>query len=116
MPVDDLSDKFAMNKQGYIEYLQYSNKKLLSLVDFIRTNSSRPPVIIVMADHGFRQLPVDVDRKYHFMNLNAVYFPGGNYSGFYDGMSNVNQFRVILNTLFRQDLPLLKDSTSFLTE
>lgn len=69
-----------------------------------------------MGDHGFRQLTNDADRKYHFMNLDAVYFPNGNHNNFYDGMSAVNQFRVTLNTLFQQKLPLLKDSTHFLTE
>ena len=42
--------------------------------------------------------------------------PDGNNSGFYDGMSNVNQFRVLLNSQFKQKLPLLKDSTNFLIE
>jgi hypothetical protein len=55
-----------------------------------------------------------VDPKYHFMNLNSVYIPDGNYTGFYDGMLNVNQFRVILNSQFGQKLPLLKDYTSFI--
>jgi len=96
--------------------LKYSNRKLLELIDHIRKNSPRPPVIILMSDHGFRQLPEGSDQKYYFMNLNAVYLPNGNYAGFYDGMSNVNQFRVILNSQFNQKLPLLKDSTSFLVE
>jgi hypothetical protein len=113
---DTLTDEFAMDKKAYIGYLQYANKKLLDLVDFIKKNSTRPPVIILMGDHGFRQLTSDVDNKYWFMNLNAVCFPDGNYSGLYDGMSNVNQFRVTLNTVFGQKLPMLKDSTSFLRE
>jgi len=69
-----------------------------------------------MSDHGFRQLADTTAKKYYFMNLNAVYLPAGNYSGFYDGMSNVNQFRVILNAQFGQKLPLLKDSIIFLRE
>jgi hypothetical protein len=118
--VDKLTDEFTMNKDAYTGYLQYTNKKLLALVDFIQKKSVRPPVIILLGDHGFRQLTSDVDKKYWFMNLNAVYFPPDNYrdiyTGFYDGMSNVNEFRVTLNSLFGQQLPLLKDSTSFLTE
>lgn len=116
IPVDSLTDEFTMDRNAYIEYLQYSNRKILDLVDFIRKNSAKPPVIILMGDHGFRQLAEDVDKKYWFMNLNAVYLPNGNYKGFYDGMTNVNQFRVILNSVFGQQLPLLNDSTSFLFE
>ncbi len=116
VPVDSLTNEFTMDRKAYIEYLQYSNKKLLDLVDFITKNSARPAVIMLLGDHGFRQLTSDIDKKYHFMNLNAVYFPNGNYAGFYDGMTNVNQFRVTLNSLFGQKLPLLKDSTSYLKE
>lgn len=115
-PTEMLTDSFTMKKEAYIEYLLYSNKKLLSLVDHIRAHSARPPVIILISDHGFRQLPADVPHRYHFMNLNAVYLPGGNYAGFYKGMSNVNEFRLILNNQFGQRLPLLKDSTSYLNE
>jgi hypothetical protein len=109
-------NNYVLNKNAYIEYLLYTNKKLLQLVDHIQQASARPPIIILMSDHGFRQFSDSTDKKYYFMNLNAVYFPDGNYTGFYEGMSNVNQFRVILNTEFRQQLPLLKDSTVFLGE
>jgi hypothetical protein len=116
IPVEKLTEEFIMDKKAYIEYLQYANEKLLALVDFIRKNSTRPPVIMLLGDHGYRQLKDDVEEKYHFMNLNAVYFPDGNYTAFYDGMTNANQFRVTLNSLFGQKLPLLKDSTSFIKE
>lgn len=115
---EKLLDENKLNKKDYISYLKYTNKKLLELIDYIKVNTEQPPLIILMSDHGFRQFEEDerVDNKYHFMNLNAVFIPNGNYSGFYDGMSNVNQFRVILNSQFGQKLPLLKDSTSFLGE
>jgi hypothetical protein len=50
------------------------------------------------------------------MNLCAVFLPGCNYSGFYDGLSPVNTFRVILNSQFGQQFSLLKDSSIFLYE
>jgi hypothetical protein len=104
------------DRNAYIQYLVYTNKKVLELVDHIRNTSSTPPIVMVMSDHGFRQFDTDVEQRYHFMNLNAVYFPDGNYKGFYDGMSNVNQFRVIFNSQFHQKLPLLKDSSTFIRE
>ena len=111
-----LTDTIKNDLTAYIEYLQYGNKKFLELIDSIKSKSATPPVILLLGDHGFREFPGSVDKKYYFMNLNAVYLPSENYNGFYSGMSNVNQFRVILNKLFGQHLPLLKDSTIFETE
>ncbi len=113
-----LMDDNKVNKKDYLDYLRYTNKKLLDLIDYIRNNSEQPPVIILMSDHGFRQFELGekVDNMYQFMNLNAVLLPNDNYSGFYDSLSNVNQFRVILNSQFGQKLSLLKDSTIFLQE
>jgi hypothetical protein len=108
----------AFDKNDYVGYLQYSNAIYLQVIDNILQHSAKPPVIIFMGDHGFRefQAPTAVEKQAYFMNLNAVYLPNGDYSRFYKGMSGVNQFRVILNTTFGQQLPLLKDSTSFLSE
>ena len=95
----------------YLDYLQFANGKCLQLIDHILSKSKKPPIIVFMSDHGFRHFEKPVDKKYYFMNINAVYLPGGNDTSFYKGMSAVNQFRTILNTQFNQELPLLKDST-----
>jgi hypothetical protein len=114
-PVETLLEGNQSRNDAYIEYLQYSNKKFIELIDHILKSSKQPPVILFMGDHGFRHLS-NMDQPYHFMNMNAVYLPEKKYDGFYNGMTNVNQFRVLLNTLFNQQLPLLKDSASFLQE
>jgi len=108
LPLEKLEGIKNTNSNDYIEYLQYSNKRILELVDHILSASAAPPVIILLGDHGFQ---VKTDHTYDFLNLNAVFFPNKNYSRFYDTITNVNQFRVIFNTYFRQHLPLLKDST-----
>lgn len=113
---DSLNWDSRFNKELYLSYLKFSNKYFLNIVDTILKKSTQPPVILLISDHGFRQFKDPVDKKYHFMNLNAVYLPGGNYSGFYNGMSNVNLFRTVLNSQFGQHLPMLKDSTVFLIE
>ena len=105
-----------IRQKDYIEYLQYSNNRFLELIDSILKNSSKPPVIILMGDHGFRHFSTNVPHEYYFMNFNAVYIPSKNYSQFYNGASGVNQLRILFNTLFDQHLPLLKDSTIFLQE
>jgi len=113
---DILFEEYKFDQKSYIDYLQYCNKRFLELIDGILSHSQKPPVIVFMGDHGFRYFKTPVDHKYYFMNLNSVFLPSGDYSKFYEGMSNVNQFRVLLNSQFGQKLPLLKDSTIFLKD
>lgn len=116
MPIAKLGGLNRVNANDYIEYLQYGNKRLLELIDNILAGSVSPPIIIVLSDHGFRHPEKNADPAYDFINLNAVYFPGGDYSRFYDNFSNVNQFRLIFNQYFGQRLPMLKDSTTSLRD
>jgi len=101
---------------AYVEYLQYSNRQLLQLIDTIQQRSPEPPVIMLISDHGFRQFEEPPPPEYYFMNFNAVCVPGKDASVFYDGITNVNQLRVLLNQYFGQRLPMLKDSTAFIGE
>ena len=116
LPIEKLGGLNRVNGNDYIEYLQYGNKRLLELIDNILTSSASPPLIIVLSDHGFRHPEKNAALAYDFINLNAVYFPDGNYSRFYDGISNMNQFRLIFNQYFGQQLPMLKDSTTSLRD
>ncbi len=111
-----LSIENATNLELFKGYLVYANNKYLELIDHIQENTDAKAIIIFASDHGFREFKDPVDKRYHFLNLNSVYFPDGNYSGFYNGMSNVNIFRAIMNSHFNQELPMLRDSTSFLRE
>lgn len=115
-PVEMLTEENKYRRKEFTEYLQWSNGQYLKIVDGILASSKTPPVILLMGDHGFRHFKEPVDTSYYFMTLNSTYFPNKNYGSFYPGMSNVNQFRILLNTQFGQKLPLLKDSTSFLLE
>jgi hypothetical protein len=114
LPIEKLFEGQETNKENYIEYLQYSNRQILRFIDQINAGSEEPPVIMLLGDHGFRHITRKEEHRYAFMNLNAIYLPGKNYSQFYDSISNVNQFRIFFNTAFQQRLPLLKDSTIFL--
>lgn len=105
-------------KPSYVEYLRYGNTVYLYMIDAILKSSEKPPIIILMGDHGYRQFeePTPDVVPYYYMNLNAVLLPNGNYQPFHEGISGVNQFRALLNAAFDQKLPMLKDSTSFLEE
>ena len=100
----------------YISYLQYCNKVFLQLIDDIKSNSPEPPIIILMSDHGFKGYNNYDHVETYFSNFNSIYLPDSNYKSFYKGISNVNQFRVLFNSQFNQQLPLLKDSTIIITE
>jgi hypothetical protein len=111
LPIEKLGGLNRVNAKDYIEYLQYSNKRLLELTDHILASSPSPPIIIILSDHGFRHPEKNVDPSYDFINLNAVYFPDKDYSAIYDSVTNVNMFRMVFNKYFKQSLQLLKDST-----
>lgn len=115
-PVDSLTETYKTNKKAYIQYLKYSNNKILNLIDEIKQKSKNPPVIMLISDHGFRQLPPDTDKKYYFMNLNSIFLPSGKYATFYDGMSNVNLLRAYLKHQFNQSWPMLPDSSIFIKD
>lgn len=115
-PLDSITEGHQDNMRYYLEYLKHCNKKFLNILDNVLANTKKQSIIIFMSDHGFREFTISVSRSYQFMNLNSVFLPNKNYQLFYDAMSNVNQFRVLLNSQFGQHLPLLKDSTIFLEE
>jgi hypothetical protein len=100
--------------KNYLGYLPYVNSRIRELITAIRKNTGGRAVILFMSDHGYRYDPHGYNRPDLFYNQNAVYFPDGDYSLFYDSISNVNQFRVVFRKLFRQNLPLLKDSVIYL--
>jgi hypothetical protein len=100
------------HEAAYLQYLVYTNKKVAPFVKEIFDATKGSAVIIVMSDHGFRAFDggraIDPNN-----NFNAIYLPSGDYSKFYDSITNVNQLRTIFNTQFNQQLPLLKDSIVF---
>ena len=111
---DILQETKEFSLQAYLDYLPYAKKRVEELIGAVKKNTGGKAVIVFMSDHGFNNDKLKSDHIFSFQNQNAVYFPDGDYSRFYDGITNVNQFRVILNKLFKQNLPLIKDSTIFL--
>jgi hypothetical protein len=108
---EELSKIPLSDTAAYLSYLKFTNQKILSLVDSILDHSEKPPVIVVMSDHGFRYFSGKDYNQFAFSNLLSIHLPGKDYSGIPDTMTNVNLFRTILNKTFHQTFPMLKDSS-----
>ncbi|HVM88497.1 MAG TPA: hypothetical protein VMT76_09950 [Puia sp.] len=97
----------------YLQYLVYCNSVVTKLIGKIKETSHGTAVIILMSDHGNRNFQLENKSVSASNNFNSIYLPRKNYNFFYDSISNVNEFRVLFNTLFNQHLPVLKDSVVF---
>jgi hypothetical protein len=111
-----LAEEYGTDDNRYISYLQYCNRVFLNLIDELNTASAQKPVILFISDHGFKSFKNNVRNESCFLNFNALSLPDTSYALFYKGLSNVNHFRILLNSRFGQQLPLLKDSVSFIIE
>jgi hypothetical protein len=100
-------------KETYTSQVAAANKTIRDMVSLIKEKGRKNTIIILQGDHGFRYLP-DADRRYNFANFHAVCFPDSNYQFLYDSISPVNTFRVVFNHFFKQEYPLLKDSSVYL--
>ncbi|MBO9635969.1 MAG: sulfatase-like hydrolase/transferase [Chitinophagaceae bacterium] len=94
----------------YLEYVQYANTEIKKLIMGIRQNDPQA-VVIFLSDHGYRWTVPVKQFSHVFPNQNALYLPSGNYANFHDSLTNVNQFRILFNTLFNSKFPVLKDTS-----
>lgn len=118
-------ERALTHEQQYVEQLKFTNAQLLAWVDqLLGVPADQRPIIVLMADegpwpNGYRQnerafdwtKASALDLRQKFGILNAVYLPGKSAEkvGFYDSISEVNEFRVIFNAYFGLKLPLLPD-------
>ncbi|MGA2502898.1 MAG: hypothetical protein ABSG01_02260 [Anaerolineales bacterium] len=91
---------------GYPDQIQYLNTRLVPLVQNIIKQSETPPIIILQADHGW-------DNEVRMANFMAIYFPGGGASNLYPTLTPINIFRLVFNTYFDQNFPLLADKSYY---
>jgi hypothetical protein len=94
----------------YTNQVKQANKRIQELVDHILTHNKKNTLIIIMGDHGFRDMAPELSRFY-FPNFSAFYFPDKKYGPALRNISAVNTFRIVFNQYFCQNLPLLKDSS-----
>jgi hypothetical protein len=107
-------------RKAYRAQAVYITRRIEQTIDRLLAESPEPPIIILQSDHG-SELLLDTHDVHHtdlherMSILSAYYFPGGRYEGLYDSISPVNSFRVVLNTFFGANLPLLPDQSYFST-
>jgi hypothetical protein len=86
--------------KGYVPQLEYINRRMLAIAENLIEDSKTPPIIIIQGDHGPFSLPPI---------LNAYYLPGDTNAGIYSSITPANSFRLIFNTYFGTNYPLLPD-------
>jgi hypothetical protein len=94
---------------GYANAVSFIDKAMLQVVDQILANSKTPPIIIIQGDHGAFRYSQPVQRM---TILNAYYLPGAEKS-LYASVTPVNTFRIIFDSYFNQNYPLLEDVSRY---
>jgi hypothetical protein len=89
----------------YRDQAIYISNRMLEIVPKIIASSTRPPIIVIQGDHG-PTIPSSPQQR--MRNLNVYYLPEAN-APIYSTITPVNSFRIIFNTYFGQNLPLLED-------
>jgi hypothetical protein len=108
----------AAYKKMYLEQLAYLNTLVKQTVVELASGSGRPRIVVIQSDHGPGselnwQSVENTNLRERFGILQAIYFSDGNTSGLYPEMSPVNTFRLVLNRLLAQKMPLLEDKSYF---
>jgi len=97
---DDLSP--SLRDRGYVDSIQFINGQMLTILKQIIDQSPTPPVIVIMGDHGLSD-----DNR--IQNFAAIYLPKSEATTLYNTITPVNYFRIVFNTIFNANLPLLPD-------
>ena len=101
----------------YREQAIYTDARVAQMVDQILARSARPPVIVLIGDHGprsgMRPDPDASNLPECMSNLTAVLLPGKDAQGLYPQITPVNLFRVVLDDYFNAGLPMLPDKSYY---
>jgi len=101
-------------KKAHIDQIKFANKKIRILVDTLLSQNNNS-IMIIQGDTG-SAFSGDWDNPSEDLiiermsNLNAIYFPNGNYEAFSEYITPVNSFRIIFNEFFDANYVLLEDN------
>jgi hypothetical protein len=105
----------GMPTSGYLGQLEYTNKRLLaSLEELIRT-SSRPPIVLLLSDHGLKYDDFDSTGEYtdSLLNFAAIYGSADLIGAMYDSITPVNIMRLTAAHLGIGTYSLLEDHSYY---
>lgn len=116
--LDELEARERGAEHGYIDQIAYADAIIRDVVQALQAEGRKSPVIIIQADEG--PFPERDGRvPWHEASgeelriktgiLNAIYLPSGDYSRFRQDMTAVNTYRVVFNTVFGTEFPMLPD-------
>jgi hypothetical protein len=97
------------NINRYRDQVIFISNRMKEILPKVIANSDTPPIIVMMGDHG-PTIPGSPSNR--MSNLNTIYVPDANVP-FYSTITPVNTFRLIFNTYFGQNLPLLQDVSHY---
>jgi sulfatase-like protein len=98
----------AQDYTAYRDQVIFANKRLLEIVKDLIAKSKPAPIIVIQGDHSY------FDGANRVKILNAYYFPEGGEKALYPTVTPVNTFRLIFNTYFGGQYPLLPDVSRYL--
>jgi hypothetical protein len=103
-------------EQGYLDQIGYANRIIEEIVTSLLAEGREKPIILIQADEGpfperdnrvpWQEAPTD-ELAIKTGIINAYYFPNGDYGGLSDDITPVNSYRVLFNSYFGTDFPLL---------
>lgn len=105
----DLPDLGNNDVSLYRDQILYLNSRVIPIIAEIIAETDTPPVIIVQGDHG---APISSDTA-RMQILNLYLVPKTAQTKLYPTITPINTFRVIFNSLFGTNLPLLEDQSFF---
>jgi len=111
-----------------LKYFTFINDNVEKAIDYLISASKIPPVIILQADHGTREIAFAHPGELQWDNLtdtmirestgilNAYYLPKEKHNFLYDSITPVNSFRLVFNLYFGTDHELLDDQSYYSTK
>jgi hypothetical protein len=94
----------AYQLKGYVNQVQYIDKRIVPILQTVISESKNPPIIILMGDHG-------LENSNRRTDLLAYYLPKNGSAKLYPTITPVNSFRLIFDEYFGANYPLLPDKT-----
>jgi hypothetical protein len=88
--------------EGYRDGVAFVDSQILQISKTILARSKTPPIIIIQGDHG-------MSGSNRYQILNAYYMNQAGEQKLYANISPVNSFRVVFDTYFGMNYPLLED-------